>query len=808
MPRFHSYTQQDSLPIQVGDVGFKGVNNRLEPHLLPPGMVSDAKNMRFNRGVPETRLGTTFQTWANKIISGQIQAWGIVYGVGVFTDPATRFQYLIIAADGNIYFTLPNNSPVQMVLPVGLVVNKPCTFTQGIGALLCHQGEDRPTLVTSRITQPWVQVINNIASDGTTSIPNSSRSIFTQNRIFIPYGKDQIAVSDFNDYTRYLAGLQDFSVNQGSADTLVNIYKFNDETIVAFKDHSIYAISGVSGTLQGTILDEVTNKFGLIAAKSIAQVGNDLWFLSELGVMSLSQTELNKLQGVSLPQSDPIQPYINRINWRYASGSTAAYWNNRYYLAVPFDDAEVLQDELCSPLTSFNVLSSLTIYNLVAGATYRWIRGIGTSLVNGTQTLTASADFTAQGITAVLNIPAFTSVTDSIKRVFKGVNNAILVYDFLNQSWSGYDQAEGLMVQEFFLLNYNGERRLFFISNDGWVKLYEESFEDQLAVPYAEIIVTGVVYPDGTLTVNSGSASILGDGGIALGDGGFELGEPGGQIKTVGFNTNNTPDLLNWGISPSFPIAASIAANLFTDSFGNGGFYPGATNPWPAPNTQIVTVQNGIRFYSTNGSVPSIIFTPATPTVSTILGEGGIGLGESRVALGEPGIPDIGLIINEVGTVSIESTMTSRGFISPGQDLEDFFWLSCDLQLWNSLFDINLLTEGAGEIYEVVDGQSKDRTKFYRPFTHIPYAVGNVNGDATDKYRQDYSLRLGPNYDPTFLFGYGANIEQHQETREVYRTKVRGRSVRTQFVNSRGRIRIMSIKMEGKQNYTRAGTFA
>ena len=43
--------------MQDGDVGFAGVNMRLEPGQLQPGFVASAKNKRFNNGVAEPRFG-------------------------------------------------------------------------------------------------------------------------------------------------------------------------------------------------------------------------------------------------------------------------------------------------------------------------------------------------------------------------------------------------------------------------------------------------------------------------------------------------------------------------------------------------------------------------------------------------------------------------------------------------------------------------------------------------------------------------------------------------------------------------------
>jgi len=52
-----------------GDEGFRGVNMRLHPSVLPPGWVSEAINARFNDGVAETRKGLVRLGWLNKTVS-------------------------------------------------------------------------------------------------------------------------------------------------------------------------------------------------------------------------------------------------------------------------------------------------------------------------------------------------------------------------------------------------------------------------------------------------------------------------------------------------------------------------------------------------------------------------------------------------------------------------------------------------------------------------------------------------------------------------------------------------------------------
>ena len=55
-------------------------------------------------------------------------------------------------------------------------------------------------------------------------------------------------------------------------------------------------------------------------------------------------------------------------------------------------------------------------------------------------------------------------------------NNALLVFDFLNQQWTGYDTGTDICVKEFFKANYNNTERLFFAGNDGYINLVEEGF--------------------------------------------------------------------------------------------------------------------------------------------------------------------------------------------------------------------------------------------------------------------------------------------------------------------------------------------
>jgi len=87
---------------------------------------------------------------------------------------------------------------------------------------------------------------------------------------------------------------------------------------------------------------------GCVAHGSIAQVGEDLFFLSRTGVRSIRRTmEENMVASDVGVISYPIQDVVDKINWAKVENATAVFWNNRYLLSVPTGTSEVNDTTLC-----------------------------------------------------------------------------------------------------------------------------------------------------------------------------------------------------------------------------------------------------------------------------------------------------------------------------------------------------------------------------------------------------------------------------------------------------------------------------
>ena len=130
-----------------------------------------------------------------------------------------------------------------------------------------------------------------------------------------------------------------FNITGGSADFIVGLEPFTENKLIVFARRSIHQIDGVSGSLADVQMNVITPDLGCSARRSIVQIANKIFFLSDQGVYGLEFLDNYNLRGLEVPISEPIQSYLDRINQQYADKAAGAYFDNRYFLAVPLDGA-------------------------------------------------------------------------------------------------------------------------------------------------------------------------------------------------------------------------------------------------------------------------------------------------------------------------------------------------------------------------------------------------------------------------------------------------------------------------------------
>lgn len=750
--------------VPLGDRGWVGVDMSVDPAQLPPGYAAKAINMRFELGVPESRKGRAALPWMNKITAGNVQPWGTIHGRGQFKDPITRRRYVLIAADGGIYRALEQNAPVAMTLPAGVTLTGTVRFTQAFNRVFCHRGFTLPTLELTEAQGEWHLIDDPAPGTGLLAMQDVERSLFLSDRLFTLQEDDEIGASDIGEPRYYLPLIQELAIKQGSADDLLSLDKLGKNSIVAIKDHSLHALYNVRGDLSGLQQHELTDEFGGVAPDAVSRVGNELWLLSQIGLVAIEEYAASENQSYlrikSRPNergeltpvilSRPLQPLFDRINWQYAHLARSARVGTMYYLALPVDRAEVLGPDLAGSGALYDNNEEYIISGLVTGATYRWVKGaeqtVGSyQLLNGTEQIEESADFTAQGTTCTLYGTGV--LTASVRRVTKGALNVIAVYDVENGAWAGWDEAQDFGVQDLWTEMFRGKERLFIAETSGFIMLYEELSEDHLAQPYADVRVIGAPFSGaGVLRVNGGTA-------VA------------GQLAS----NNTAPNL--WGAS------STVAAlqNMWVDTADVGGFHPGSASPWTAPNTLPVKLSDGVRFYSTNGLLPTIVFD--ADALSVTYGK----------------------------LVPIETTFITRAYSLPSSSRMRGHRLAINWETWSPELTVTIVKPGVNERTVIGDGITRDRSNYTRP-AHTPdYQLDNQNGDHDTPYREDYSIKFGTGgatagetEDLDLDAGGGVAFNLFQDSRLNRRLSPdQDRALQIEITNANGSHRLHSVLIEG-----------
>ena len=148
---------------------------------------------------------------------------------------------------------------------------------------------------------------------------------------------DELIASDILDSDTFDAIGGALKITGGSSDFIVGLEPFTEDKLVVFARRSIHQIDGVSGSLADVRVNVVSPDIGCSARSSVVQIANKIFFLSDQGVFGLEYLDAYNLRGLEVPLSEAIQPYVDRINQDYVDQSVGAYFDNRYYLAVPLD---------------------------------------------------------------------------------------------------------------------------------------------------------------------------------------------------------------------------------------------------------------------------------------------------------------------------------------------------------------------------------------------------------------------------------------------------------------------------------------
>lgn len=158
--------------------------------------------------------------------------------------------------------------------------------------------------------------------------------------IYINTDANTLVCSDILDPEVFDVATNTVTIDPQKSDVLVGQAIWQTQRIAVFRNGATYVIeTGPGLNVVDWEINRISGTVGACCHGSIAQVGTDVFFLSETGrgVYAVSQAPASVQQGIWTPISQPIKRYIDRINWSAIKNVRACVWNDLYFLALPMD---------------------------------------------------------------------------------------------------------------------------------------------------------------------------------------------------------------------------------------------------------------------------------------------------------------------------------------------------------------------------------------------------------------------------------------------------------------------------------------
>ena len=238
-------------------------------------------------GAPNIAYGTTASATAT-VTSGTISAVTVTFaGSGYTTAPTVT---IAAPPSGGGHFTATATASISNLVPPALRLVR--QFTNRIFAV--GTGANRNTLYASDILDAEVwKSTNSIIIGGDD-------------------GEDIVAIQPFYDYE-----------------------------ILVFKPNKIYLVTAdpTATTAAGWTVRLLNDRIGCASGRSVNFVNKDVFFLANDGIRSVARSIADDFYIVGTPISEPVKNIIARINKNYVTLCNAAFYDNRYFLAIPLDTA-------------------------------------------------------------------------------------------------------------------------------------------------------------------------------------------------------------------------------------------------------------------------------------------------------------------------------------------------------------------------------------------------------------------------------------------------------------------------------------
>ena len=193
-------------------------------------------------------------------------------------------------------------------------------------------------------TAPTITIIGNgagaVATATVSPPPQGLRLLInTENRLFAvgsASNRNTLYASDILDPSVWDAA-NSIVVNGDDGDEITAIVPYYKNRIIVFKKRRVFQVDIPSDAVTAAdwVVSIISNNTGCVATGTAVQVSSDILFLSDNGIRSLVRSVADDFSSVGIPISEIVKDVIQSINTQAIAVSTAMYYDNRYFLAIP-----------------------------------------------------------------------------------------------------------------------------------------------------------------------------------------------------------------------------------------------------------------------------------------------------------------------------------------------------------------------------------------------------------------------------------------------------------------------------------------
>jgi hypothetical protein len=338
LPLFNDST--DDVPVKEEEGGFFRLNNTANPADMTPGTLARSFNCWMETdGVLKTRPG-------RKLVADTQLVTGAPFAGMAYFDTPTRESVIFAAGTGLWEIIGDTGLQTPVSVAAGAV---PATGRKAYAQLI-----DR-MFVATETSLVWAFWNGSAWSNGATTqfsngaaMPVFADIVAHRYRIFgAQKGTNRIYVSKF--LSAHLNGpggdwdaLQNVVAGSGNGDPTRRMLSGQQSDLIVLNEGSVWSIDASAENAADWSITKLTDLAGCVAGAAAAMIGQDVYFLSRYGLVSLAGLVTRDSISPANTISAPVNRSIERINWAAVDnerGASITLWRNLLLLAIPVDGA-------------------------------------------------------------------------------------------------------------------------------------------------------------------------------------------------------------------------------------------------------------------------------------------------------------------------------------------------------------------------------------------------------------------------------------------------------------------------------------